>query len=469
MPMPLSTTQAPSGHLDAATNSSGQASQAHLDHLQQPISSSSRTSAQPHRPLPHPHGHVATAPPSTASAGAASHLPPHHPPHHSPHHLDSHLADSSRAGSRPHLHTQPHHPAVLDLHGNVVHQPHAPVSMAAAAYTAPAGTAMPVEWGLYGVTHPAVPLNPAHFDFEVPGAMIPSMSHHGHLSPTVSDATHGYGGALVSPSSIHSSQSHYTFGSSWEDHLGQDSSTPTVTTPAAQVSTNPWTDPDELQQELDEVHDPRPRKAARSRKQKKDSRKSVDSRKVPSPEINSPSSASQNSRASVGSKTTSMASSSVASSSTSSSRLSKLRSASRTSKNSFTKPSDTPEDRRTRASHNLVEKQYRNRLNAQFESLLNALPEQIRTSGDGDESDGGAPVDWGDRRVSKGEVLEMARKHIESLEQERDTLEREKNELQGSLRQLKGSVSDGTLSPKDNNTPLDFNISMDDEQDGGPE
>ncbi|KAK7403184.1 hypothetical protein QQX98_011048 [Neonectria punicea] len=329
---------------------------------------------------------------------------------------------------------------------------------------------MPMEWGLYGAAHPSMTLNPAQFDFDMPGAMIPSMSHHGHLSPTVSDPALGYGGALVSPSSMHSSQqSQYAFGSSWEDHMGQEGSTPTVTTPAGQISTNPWTDPDELQQELDQDQESRPRKAARSRKQKKDSRKSVDSRKGPSPEANSPSSASQHSRASAGSKATSMASSSVASSSTSSSRLSKLRSASRTSKNSFTKPSDTPEDRRTRASHNLVEKQYRNRLNAQFESLLNALPEQIRASGDGEDSDGGAPVDWGDRRVSKGEVLEMARKHIESLERERDTLEREKNELQGSLHQLKGSVSEGTLSPGDNNTPLAFNISMDDEQDDGPE
>lgn len=322
------------------------------------------------------------------------------------------------------------------------------------------------------VAHPTMALNPTPFDFEVPGTMVSSMPHHGQLSPTVSDAALGYGSALVSPSSIHSSQSQYNFGSSWEDHLGQEGSTPKVTTPAAQISTNPWTDPDELQQELDQEEGSRPKKASRSRKQKKDSHKSVDSRKGASPDASSPSSASQNSRASIGSKATSMASSSVvsaSSSSSTSSRLSKLRIASRTSKNSFTKPTDTPEERRIRASHNLVEKRYRNRLNAQFKSLLNALPEQIRTSGDGEDSDGGAPVDWADRRVSKGEVLEMARRHIESLERERDMLEREKNELQGSLHQLKGSVSEGTLSPGDNDPPLDFNISMGDDQDDGPE
>lgn len=152
--------------------------------------------------------------------------------------------------------------------------------------------------------------------------------------------------------------------------------------------------------------------------------------------------------------------------STASSRQSKLRSASRTSKNSRDKPNDTPEERRTRASHNLVEKQYRNRLNAQFESLLNALPEQARFggnasgngNGDENESDG---ANEADRRVSKGEVLEMARKHIQALEQERNQLERENLELQGSLRQLKGSTSEGTTSSSGQQTPLDFNSNTD--------
>ncbi|KAH7349502.1 hypothetical protein B0T11DRAFT_332574 [Plectosphaerella cucumerina] len=85
---------------------------------------------------------------------------------------------------------------------------------------------------------------------------------------------------------------------------------------------------------------------------------------------------------------------------------SRLRSASRASKNSISRPSDTLEDRRTRASHNLVEKQYRSRLNAQFEGLLGALPdpEEDDVKTEPDEQD---PAD---KKVSKAEVLERARK-----------------------------------------------------------
>ncbi|KAF7538757.1 hypothetical protein G7Z17_g12582 [Cylindrodendrum hubeiense] len=469
MPMPMPTPATSEDRLDATPNTTGRPHLDHLARLQQPISSPNRTSAQPQRHLPNPVD--ALHPPITS---VASHVAAPPQPHLAARHQQP---DPSRAASRPLLHSL-QHPAVIDLHANDLrahHHPHSAAPLAPASYSAPmalapAVSSMPMDWGLYGVAHPSMPLNQSPFDFEVPTTMMTSMPHHAHLSPTVSDAALGYGNSLVSPSSIHSSQSHYAFSSSWEDSLGHhEGTTPTVTTPAAQISTNPWTDPEELQQETDRAQGSRPKKAPRSRKQKKDARKSSDAGTGPSPEAGSPSSASQNSRASVASKATSMASS-VVSSSSASSRLSKLRSASRTSKNSYTKPSDTPEERRTRASHNLVEKQYRNRLNSQFESLLNALPEQIRTGGDGEGSDGGGPVDWGDRRVSKGEVLEMARKHIETLERERDMLEREKNELQGSLHQLKNSVSEGegTLSPA-HNTPLNFNISMDDDdEDDGP-
>ncbi|OLN81579.1 Allergen Fus c 3 [Colletotrichum chlorophyti] len=131
---------------------------------------------------------------------------------------------------------------------------------------------------------------------------------------------------------------------------------------------------------------------------------------------------------------------SVASSAGSSSKTApapRLRSASRTSKNASQKPTETPEERRTRASHNLVEKQYRNRLNAQFEGLLNALPEQVRgpaTAGDGEESDPQHAAE--ERRVSKAEVLDMARRHIKNLEREREVLHREREELLRSLEML---------------------------------
>ena len=96
----------------------------------------------------------------------------------------------------------------------------------------------------------------------------------------------------------------------------------------------------------------------------------------------------------------------------------------------------TPEERRARQSHNLVEKQYRNRLNQQFESLLAVLPADNEHGPGGGivGGIGGHQVKGGagagdDRRLSKAEVLEMARQRIRSLEQESLTLQQERNEL----------------------------------------
>lgn len=108
------------------------------------------------------------------------------------------------------------------------------------------------------------------------------------------------------------------------------------------------------------------------------------------------------------------------------------------SKNTHHKPAETIEERRSRASHNLVEKQYRNRLNAQFESLLNSLPEHVRSGGPGDEDDSEGPMpDTTDRRVSKAEVLEMARRHIKSLERNNSTLARERDDLAQQVEMLR--------------------------------
>ncbi|KAI1154944.1 hypothetical protein F4825DRAFT_470882 [Nemania diffusa] len=112
---------------------------------------------------------------------------------------------------------------------------------------------------------------------------------------------------------------------------------------------------------------------------------------------------------------------------------SKLRSASRTSKNTHHNPPATAEERKSRETHNNVEKQYRNRLNAHFESLLSALPERMQ-SGEGDE---GGDLDAGDRRVSKAEVLEMARRHIKALERECAVLEGERDELRDNMERLR--------------------------------
>lgn len=226
---------------------------------------------------------------------------------------------------------------------------------------------------------------------------------------------------------------------------------------------------DEAQEE-DHTSSSRQKRTARSRRQKRDNRTSSKTSLAGSastgagaPSVSdaaSPSSRPQDSRASIGSKSTSMASTA----STVSSRQAKLRSASRTSKNRQSRPNDTPEERRTRASHNLVEKQYRNRLNAQFESLLSALPEQLRAGNNGNGNTDEAEGNGADRRVSKGEVLEMARKHIQLLEQERAQLERENLELHGNLRRLKGSNSDDTASLSSQETPLDFKADADGER-----
>ncbi|KAJ3453839.1 hypothetical protein MRS44_018471 [Fusarium solani] len=216
------------------------------------------------------------------------------------------------------------------------------------------------------------------------------------------------------------------------------------------VASNPRAEPglDEAQEE-DHTSSSRQKRTARSRQQKRDNKKSSETSLASSastiggaPSVSdaaSPSSRPQDSRASIRSKSTSMASTA----STASSRQAKLRSASRTSKNSRSRPNDTPKERRTRASHNLVEKQYRNRLNAQFESLLSALPEQLRAgyNGNGDTDESG-----GMTRTARAQ------------------LERENLELHGNLRRLKGYTSDGTVSSSSQETPLDFKADADGER-----
>ncbi len=138
----------------------------------------------------------------------------------------------------------------------------------------------------------------------------------------------------------------------------------------------------------------------------------------------------------------------------SSSSRSKLRSASRTSKNTHHNPPATAEERKSRETHNNVEKQYRNRLNAHFESLLSALPERMQ-SGEGEE---GGDLDAGDRRVSKAEVLEMARRHIKALERECAVLEGERDELRDNMERLRwlfGRCEGGAGGPDGSSAYLD--------------
>lgn len=96
----------------------------------------------------------------------------------------------------------------------------------------------------------------------------------------------------------------------------------------------------------------------------------------------------------------------------------------------------TPDERRARHSHNLVEKQYRNRLNRQFESLLAVLPAEGHSCPAGGteakprEAKGSvAGIEGDDRRLSKAEVLDMARHRIMALESECDRLQNERRQL----------------------------------------
>lgn len=118
-----------------------------------------------------------------------------------------------------------------------------------------------------------------------------------------------------------------------------------------------------------------------------------------------------------------------------------LRTASRAPKkrtaNTIHKPAESAEEVKARAAHNQVEQQYRKRLNAHFEKLLAVLPPPDEIDGI-TSSGGGARDGIGDRRVSKAEVLDMARQRIRALERETAALERERRELRGRIGGFEG-------------------------------
>ncbi|SCO92477.1 related to helix-loop-helix protein [Fusarium oxysporum] len=330
---------------------------------------------------------------------------------------------------------------------------------------------MSIAWGLSGVGHQNPQLNSTLFNFIVPGTVIPApdgtSGHHSYPLHALIDAGFAYGSELVSPSGIQPCR-HYDSGfpGHRDGTLSHGACTPKVLMPTRHVTNSPWVELDEAPQDNNPASASQPRRTPRTRRKKKEAHNATEASQGGSSgaaagagtlslsDVASPSSTSRNSRTSINSKSTSMASTA----SSTWGRQRKLRSASRTSKNNRDKPNDAPEERRARASHNRIEKHYRNRLNAQFESLLNALPAKDRHNGNGNgddiESDG---TNNPDRRVSKGEVLEMARKRIQALERESNELQRENLELQGSLRRLNGSASDGTVSSPGGETPFNFN------------
>ncbi|KAH6679685.1 hypothetical protein B0J14DRAFT_304312 [Halenospora varia] len=95
--------------------------------------------------------------------------------------------------------------------------------------------------------------------------------------------------------------------------------------------------------------------------------------------------------------------------------------------------SDSGSNNRGRRNHNLTEKKYRNRLNGQFETLLQALPPA--PAGDNASGSDGPH----ERRISKAEVLILAKEHIEALERQKAELESQKNVLSQDLEKLKGA------------------------------
>ncbi len=115
------------------------------------------------------------------------------------------------------------------------------------------------------------------------------------------------------------------------------------------------------------------------------------------------------------------------------------------------KPGESPEHRRARTNHNMVEQQYRHRLHARFEALLEVLPEGIILDGEEGEGNYGDPFPAGGgtegngdglagevmvggngkggkkgaRRMSKVDVLSRAAKVIRYLESDYEKVRRE--------------------------------------------
>lgn len=96
----------------------------------------------------------------------------------------------------------------------------------------------------------------------------------------------------------------------------------------------------------------------------------------------------------------------------------------------------TAEEQRARQSHNLVEKKYRNRLNAQFEQLLAVLPADEQR-----DSKRGGSQDGEEKRMSKGDVLDLARRRIRALEDEKARLQAERQALLEQSNAMRGLAS----------------------------
>jgi len=101
---------------------------------------------------------------------------------------------------------------------------------------------------------------------------------------------------------------------------------------------------------------------------------------------------------------------------------------------------------RARASHNQVEKEYRNRLHGYFERLLKVLPdevEQVEEASWGPSPSGsssGGSTQAQNTRLSKAEVLQKARLHIASLETEAEARRGEIARLRRTLEAVSNDI-----------------------------
>jgi Helix-loop-helix DNA-binding domain len=78
-----------------------------------------------------------------------------------------------------------------------------------------------------------------------------------------------------------------------------------------------------------------------------------------------------------------------------------------------------------KANHNSIEKQYRSRLNDKFEALLSVLPGQE------------TQTEWGNlAKISKGDVLMLAKDYIERLEKSRDEIREDKRSLEDEFKSM---------------------------------
>jgi hypothetical protein len=91
----------------------------------------------------------------------------------------------------------------------------------------------------------------------------------------------------------------------------------------------------------------------------------------------------------------------------------------------------------TRVTHNMIEKQYRTRLNIQFTNLLEAIPQEVIGTQFDDCDDAGGRKG----KVSKGDVLALAKRYIQTLEQDKQSLERENKEYKQSISHLRAALS----------------------------